>query len=218
MTLWDFSVSLYPKPGVADACLTLQNQHGFDVNVLLCCLWLAQRRQSLRAEFLQELLAQSDAWRSELIGPLRGLRGKMKNWPDDTLPAFATQPGFTELRAEIKAAELHGEKLQQLGLEQLICRAGDAKGASEALAKDESLLGFANNWRVLVAHYSASLHSADTESREKKGAFPADPESCEAVAAAAAASQRVLEIAEQCDSNLYRDLHRVLDEAGLLKS
>ena len=39
---WDFSVTLYGRPGVAPACLELQERRGLDVNVLMFCLWLAQ--------------------------------------------------------------------------------------------------------------------------------------------------------------------------------
>ena len=39
---WQFSLEVYARPQVADLCLVLQDEHGFDVNILLLCLWLAQ--------------------------------------------------------------------------------------------------------------------------------------------------------------------------------
>ncbi len=36
---WQFSVSRYGKPGVADACLTLQDQFGINVNLILLYCW-----------------------------------------------------------------------------------------------------------------------------------------------------------------------------------
>ena len=37
---WNFSLRLYARAGVPDACLALQARHGIDVNLLFCCLWL----------------------------------------------------------------------------------------------------------------------------------------------------------------------------------
>ena len=37
-SFWDFSVGTYRRPGVADACLSLQDRYGLDVNVLLLLL------------------------------------------------------------------------------------------------------------------------------------------------------------------------------------
>lgn len=36
---WQFSVSRYGKPGVADACLMLQEQFGINVNLVLLYCW-----------------------------------------------------------------------------------------------------------------------------------------------------------------------------------
>lgn len=244
MTMWDFSASLYPKHGVAEACLTLQNRHGFDVNVLLFCLWLAQQRRAPSAELLQELVAQSDAWRAKLIGPLRALRTTMKNWPEGgVLPAFTAQPSFAALRDEVKAAELHGEKLQQLGLEHLVHAAAQSESSPEGLIEDESLLAFAENWRWLVAHYRTSLlrhdiedgvadgtEDGESDGKEKEEEINqerADKSSSRAVStpkvkpdltpSPAAASQLLLEIAEQSDPRLFSALHRAFVESGLVQ-
>ncbi|MGE4220898.1 MAG: TIGR02444 family protein, partial [Alphaproteobacteria bacterium] len=39
--LWPFSLSVYARPGVAEACLALQARRGLDVNLLLWCGWRA---------------------------------------------------------------------------------------------------------------------------------------------------------------------------------
>jgi uncharacterized protein (TIGR02444 family) len=36
---WDFSVRTYGRPGVAEACLALQNRDGADVNMLMFAAW-----------------------------------------------------------------------------------------------------------------------------------------------------------------------------------
>ncbi len=38
---WDYSLGIYRKPGVADACIALQDEFGLDVNMLLACLWFS---------------------------------------------------------------------------------------------------------------------------------------------------------------------------------
>src|ERR1700680_2972326 len=37
---WRFSLRFYRQPGVADACIALQDARGVDVNILLFFLWL----------------------------------------------------------------------------------------------------------------------------------------------------------------------------------
>ena len=38
---WRFSVKFYAEPGVAQACIDLQDQAGVDVNILFFLLWNA---------------------------------------------------------------------------------------------------------------------------------------------------------------------------------
>ena len=48
---WDFSLAVYGRPGVAPACLALQQRHGADVNLLLFCAWFgAAHRGRLTAD------------------------------------------------------------------------------------------------------------------------------------------------------------------------
>ena len=50
---WDFSLEAYARPGVAPACLDLQERHGADVNLLLFACWLsASGRGALDAALL----------------------------------------------------------------------------------------------------------------------------------------------------------------------
>ena len=46
---WDFSLALYRKPGVAAACLRLQDGPGLDVNLLLYACWTAANGAGLAA-------------------------------------------------------------------------------------------------------------------------------------------------------------------------
>ena len=114
MTLWEFSLSLYDKPGVPDACLTLQNRHNLDVNLVLFCLWLAADSRCLTKDAMQEVIARCDTWRGKMISPLRALRTEMKGWPSDmSVSDFARRDDFEALRSKVKALELEAERWQQ---------------------------------------------------------------------------------------------------------
>ena len=101
MNLWEFSLSVYGKSGVPDACLTLQNSHGLDVNLVLFCLWLASDSRCLTGAEVEEAIALSNAWRQKMISPLRALRTEMKEWPsEESISAFCSAQTLRNL--EIK--------------------------------------------------------------------------------------------------------------------
>mgnify|MGYP000439297982 CR=1 FL=1 len=51
---WQYSVAFYREPGIAEACLKLQNQHGFDVNLVLFCIWHGLYRGLLPVTLLEQ--------------------------------------------------------------------------------------------------------------------------------------------------------------------
>ncbi len=52
---WRFSLATYRKPGVATACLALQDECGVDVNLMLFLLWLAANGRQLSVDNIKEL-------------------------------------------------------------------------------------------------------------------------------------------------------------------
>ncbi len=114
---WDFSVRVYGQPGVADACLALQNQHGLDVNLLLYCCWIGASRGAIRDSDLKSAFEFSATWSANVVRPLREVRSWMKTagHPSDWIPRADSM----EVRADVKATELAAERLQQIGLESL---------------------------------------------------------------------------------------------------
>ena len=116
--LWTFAVDLYGRPGIADACLLLQDTCRADVCLLLFALFVArERRRVLEADELEVLDAAVADWRSEVIFPLRSLRNRMKAGPHPA-PSAATDA----LRQRVKSAEIDAEQIELAVLAQHLDR------------------------------------------------------------------------------------------------
>ena len=103
---WAYSLERYARPGVAEACLALQDGLGADVNLLLFCCWAGHRGHRLAAAELESLLAVSRPWQDEVVGPLRRVRRRLKAEAGSAAPIAA-------LREAVKAAELEAERIVQ---------------------------------------------------------------------------------------------------------
>lgn len=116
-SFWDFSVSTYRQPGVAEACLSLQDRFGCDVNVLLYCCWFGRTRGLLDEPMFRSTLAFSQSWADQVVRPLRAARIWMKS--TGCLLSEIPTDDCMALRDRIKAVELDAEHLQQTTLEDL---------------------------------------------------------------------------------------------------
>ncbi|MCQ6256336.1 TIGR02444 family protein [Pseudomonas sp. Q11] len=105
--LWSFSLDLYAKPGVEQACLTLQNA-GANVCLLLCGLWLEQRGVACTEQRRQQLQQWVDPWDTDVVQPLRTLRTqwKARALQDTALDSLREQVKRLELAAERRLLEL----------------------------------------------------------------------------------------------------------------
>ena len=112
---WRFSLRFYRQPGVADACIALQEQAGVDVNLLLFLLWHAAQKRALSRADVAELERRIAPWRNMTVIPLRTMRRALKSPP--TLVAGARAELF---RTKIKAVELEAERLQQEAMHELV--------------------------------------------------------------------------------------------------
>ena len=101
MSLWDWAVAAYAQPGVEDACLTLQDEHGQNVPFLLWAAW--------GGTGFEQGAELARAWERSVVGPLRGVRRAM------TSPPLIDEP----LREEVKAVELKAERRLLEALEKL---------------------------------------------------------------------------------------------------
>jgi uncharacterized protein (TIGR02444 family) len=108
---WRFSVKFYAVPGVAPACIELQDQAKVDVNVLFFLLWNATEKRALSAVDVAEVERSIGAWRDMTVVPIRNVRRALKSPPP--VMAADTAEGF---RTRIKAVELEAERLQQEAL------------------------------------------------------------------------------------------------------
>jgi uncharacterized protein (TIGR02444 family) len=117
---WAFALQLYARPGIADACLKLQDEAGVDVMMSLMIIFAAARhRVLLTPSEIRELDEACRPWREQIVHPLRAIRTRLKTGPSPA-PGSATEP----FRSTIKAAELAAERLQnQLLAERLPLRA-----------------------------------------------------------------------------------------------
>ena len=143
MSLWDWTLAAYALPGTPEACLALQDQHGQNTSLLLWAVWA----EAGDPELLGRAVEVTRRWDELALKPVRAVRRALK-------PAF---PGVADkaregLREDVKAVELHAERVLLETLEALGERGGGApalqalKAAAKAWgtpAPDEALAALA---------------------------------------------------------------------------
>lgn len=115
---WDFSIRTYRTPGVPEVCLSLQNDYGADVNMLLYCCWAGTCVGQIDGELFARASGFSTLWADNVVTPLRFARTWMKQSGCNAEPV--PRDACMELRDEIKSVEFASEKLQQEVLESLV--------------------------------------------------------------------------------------------------
>lgn len=136
--LWSFSLSVYARPGVEQACLQLQSA-GVNVCLLLCAAWLGRRGVACNAQRLQQLRSVTEPWDAAVVQPLRELRMQWKS-------AASGDGDLHALREKVKALELEAERHLIVRLEQ------STQGWQQDEASDLS------PWLEGVATDAAHLH------------------------------------------------------------
>lgn len=102
---WTYSLSAYGIDRVREIMLHWQDDYGGDVNILLCCCWLASKQQRLDEDQLSLLLKAGAHWRAQCLLPLRSVRRFVREQP-------ATDLLYQQLKdAEISAEQWHQQCL-----------------------------------------------------------------------------------------------------------
>ena len=127
---WTYSLRLYAQPGVSDACLKLQDEHGLDVNLVLFCIWCGiEGPGELTAEELSTAVARAARWQTEVVERIRYIRRALK---EDALGADAELAKI--FRPKVQALELEGEHVEQLTLAALVPEERGDRGQAPAAA------------------------------------------------------------------------------------
>jgi uncharacterized protein (TIGR02444 family) len=114
MNFWSFSLQLYGKPGIAEACIALQDGLGLDVNLLLFCCWHGRAMRKLDEAGLRQAIATVEAWQSDVVKPLRAVRRRLKAG----VPPITARE-CQSLRHKVNDLELESERIAQSALEAL---------------------------------------------------------------------------------------------------
>jgi uncharacterized protein (TIGR02444 family) len=127
---WDFSLRVYSQPQVERCCLTLQDEHGLDVNLVLLATWAAGTGRALDPTLAARLRQIGDDYQATVMRPLREARRALKS--QRVTPALS--PILAERRRLLLALELDLERLEQVQLEALTSPvSSDAEAAGDAL-------------------------------------------------------------------------------------
>lgn len=165
-SLWDYSVALYGRDGVAEACLLLQERHQLDVNLVLYCIWAASTGAgALDREEMATVCRAAAEWHVRVVRHLRSLRQGLKE-PIGPAPQELAQA----LRRQVAKSELDAEHIEQLVLAATLERPPGDKDNDERLALDAV--------RNLARYFAWLGIDPDAEDRAKAGvllgaAFPA---------------------------------------------
>ena len=164
---WNFSLALYGKPGVAPALLALQDALGLDVNMLVFCCWASSRGRALTPSDLDAVEAVAEPWQTEVVGPLRALRRRLKGGfpplPPDRVETY--RKGFSDL-------EIEGEHIAQEAMERVM----DSLPKSAPARANAALT--AANLRAYLAHQQKEIGAAESAALTTilQGCFPEEKE------------------------------------------
>jgi uncharacterized protein (TIGR02444 family) len=132
MSIWDWTLRAYGRPGVPEACLTLQDRFGQNTDLLLWAVWAEAKDESL----LTRAVEVTRRWDEVALLPLRQVRRGLK----PALPPVE-DAARERLREDVKECELQAERVL---LETLAALTGEGRGGAHAL---EALRAAAAAWK-----------------------------------------------------------------------
>ncbi len=132
---WPWAVAAYEAPGVAEACLSLQDHNEQNVPLLLWAAWVAVTGRRPDEETIEAACDAARAYDTVVVAPLRAVRRTLK------APIPDVDNDHREaLRQQVKALELDAERRLMLELEALApAPSGAPRRAIDGLAETAKL-------------------------------------------------------------------------------
>lgn len=132
---WPWAVAAYEAPGVAEACLSLQDHNEQNVPLLLWAAWVAVTGRRPDEETIEAACDAARAYDTVVVAPLRAVRRTLK------APIPDVDNDHREaLRQQVKALELDAERRLMLELEALApAPSGAPRRAIDGLADTAKL-------------------------------------------------------------------------------
>ena len=129
-SFWNFSLDVYTRPGVSQACIVLQDNYGCDVNLLLFSCWCAATRGPLTDEQLTASIQRVGVWQTEIIQRLRNVRRLLEqNF------AHVDKSISGDLRSRVGVNELSAEQVEQNLLQDIVGEWPGAEASNEPPAE-----------------------------------------------------------------------------------
>ncbi len=111
---WNYSSQIWTLPQVEPLCLDLQDHFDINVNVLLYCYWVGEKKLSLNDDDIQTLIDATLPW-STIIAPLRDSRKMMRQ----NLIAMSSDM-INQTISNINEMEINAEHMTQIALEKAL--------------------------------------------------------------------------------------------------
>lgn len=128
--LWTVMSKVYAMPGVAQACLELQDRFELDVPLFLAVLQAAGKGSRIDADAIRSLDESCSRWRAEVVRPLRAIRVQLK-----ANPWMENRAQVVSFRSALKTLELDAERLEIAVLEEAIADLPRDEGQEDGSAR-----------------------------------------------------------------------------------
>ncbi len=115
VSLWDYAVEIYSRPGMSDLCLIFQDDYGANVSIILFISWCSAQGIRIDDQLLTRVEQSVGVWNRDVVTPLRGIRRELKLDSNGI-----TQKTVPDFREKLKALELEAEYLELNALADLV--------------------------------------------------------------------------------------------------
>jgi uncharacterized protein (TIGR02444 family) len=132
---WNYSLRLYARRGVQEACLALQDEFGMNVNLVLFCIWSgAEGPGRLEDAELAECIERGEKWQRRVVRRVREMRRSLKTDP------MGAEPGLVKIfRPRMQQLELDAEHVEQLVFAGIV---PDSRGETGRVIAEQNLADY----------------------------------------------------------------------------